>query len=345
MKALVKNEKAPGLHLMDVPVPTIGTQDVLIRVRKTGICGTDLHIWAWDDWAQKTIPTPMVVGHEYVGEVAAIGSEVHSVAVGDRVSGEGHLACGVCRNCRSGGRRHLCLKMMSVGITRPGAFAEYVAIPEMNVVKIPPEISDDMASILDPLGNATHTALAFDLVAEDVLVTGAGPIGLMAAAIAKHAGARHVVITDINETRLALAKKLGISHAVNSKTHSLKETMSDLGMTEGFDVGLETSGAGAALNTMLESMSNAGRIALLGIPPATTQIDWNLVIFKGLILKGIYGRKMFETWYKMLAMLQNGLNVDSVITHCLPATDYENAFSIALSGQCGKVVLDWNACT
>jgi threonine 3-dehydrogenase len=232
--------------------------------------------------------------------------------------------------------------MISVGVTRPGAFAEYIAIPEMNVVKIPPNVSDRMASILDPFGNATHTALAFDLVAEDVLVTGAGPIGLMAAAIAKHAGARHVVITDINETRLKLARGLNVTRAINPKTESLKDVMTDLGMTEGFDVGLETSGANTVLNTMLDVINNAGRIALLGIPPASTQIDWNLVIFKGLTIQGIYGRKMFETWYKMLAMLQNGLNVESVITHCLPATDYENAFSTALSGQCGKVILDWD---
>jgi threonine 3-dehydrogenase len=342
MKALVKAEKTTGLRLMEVPLPEIGTHDVLIRVKKTGICGTDLHIWSWDDWAQKTIPTPMVVGHEYVGEVAAIGSGVTRVSIGDRVSGEGHIACGVCRNCRSGGRRHLCQEMLSVGVTRPGAFAEFVVIPELNVVQIPPDISDNMASILDPLGNATHTALAFDLVAEDVLVTGAGPIGIMAAAIAQYAGARHVVITDINDTRLELAKKLSITHTVNPNKQSLKQIMTHLGMTEGFDVGLETSGAGSALNTMVETMSNAGRMALLGIPPASTHIDWNRVIFKGLMLKGIYGRKMFETWYKMLALLQNGLNVEAVITHCMPATEYEHAFSIALSGQCGKVVLDWD---
>jgi threonine 3-dehydrogenase len=340
MKALIKAKAAPGLTLGRTARPEVGHNDVLIKIKKTAICGTDIHIWKWDEWAQKTIPVPMHVGHEYVGEVVEIGQEVRGFAIGDRVSGEGHVTCGFCRNCRAG-RRHLCRNTVGVGVNRPGSFAEYLAIPAFNAFKIPEDIPDDLAAIFDPFGNAVHTALSFDLVGEDVLITGAGPIGIMAVAIARHVGARHVVITDVNEYRLELARKMGATRAVNVASRKLSDVMSELRMTEGFDVGLEMSGAPQAFSDMLGHMNHGGRIALLGIPPANTAIDWNHVIFKGLVIKGIYGREMFETWYKMVAMLQSGLDISGVITHRFPIEEYEKGFEVMLSGQSGKVILDW----
>src|SRR5947207_7546161 len=340
MKALAKLERAPGLTLTQVKKPEVGHNDVMIRIRKTAICGTDGHIWKWDDWAQKTIPVPMHVGHEYVGEIVEIGQEVRGFKVGDRVSGEGHITCGYCRNCRAG-RRHLCRNTVGVGVNREGAFAEYLVIPAMNAFRVPDDISDDLASILDPFGNATHTALSFNLVGEDVLITGAGPIGVMAAAIARHVGARHVVVTDVNDYRLELARKMGASRAINVSKVSIEATMKELGMTEGFDVGMEMSGNAAALRALLGSMNHGGRVAILGIPPGEVALDMNQVIFKGLILKGIYGREMFETWYKMSAMLTSGLDVRPVLTHRFAAEEYLKAFETMRSGQSGKVVLDW----
>ncbi|MCM2323896.1 MAG: L-threonine 3-dehydrogenase [Oligoflexia bacterium] len=342
MKALVKRHRERGIWLEEnVPVPQVGDQDVLIKIRKTAICGTDVHIYNWDDWAQRTIPVPMHVGHEYVGEIVELGKAVKGLKTGQRVSGEGHIVCGFCRSCRAG-QRHLCMHTIGVGVNRPGCFAEYLAIPASNVFPLPDDVSDDEASILDPLGNAVHTALSFDMVGEDVLVTGAGPIGIMGAAIAKHVGARHVVITDINEYRLELARKLGIEHVVNVQKQSLKEVMKSLNMTEGFDVGLEMSGSSAAFNGMIETMRNGGRLALLGILPADTRIAWDAVIFKGLFLKGIYGREMYETWYKMVSMLQSGLNIKPVITHHYPLARYQEAFEVMASGQSGKVIIDWS---
>jgi threonine 3-dehydrogenase len=340
MKALAKLERAPGLTLTRVRKPEVGHNDVLIRIRKTAICGTDVHIWKWDDWAQKTIPVPMHVGHEYVGEIVAMGQEVRGFAVGDRVSGEGHITCGFCRNCRAG-RRHLCRNTKGVGVNREGAFAEYLVIPAFNAFRIPDDISDDLASIFDPFGNATHTALAFNLVGEDVLITGAGPIGIMATAIARHVGARHVVITDVNDYRLALAARMGASRAVNVSRATLRDVMDELGMTEGFDVGLEMSGAPQAFHDMLEHMNHGGKIAMLGIPPPGMGIDWTHVIFKGLEIRGIYGREMFETWYKMVAMLQSGLDLSPIITHHFPVDRYADGFAAMLSGESGKVILDW----
>jgi threonine 3-dehydrogenase len=340
MRALVKKHASEGIWMDDVPEPAVGHNDVLIRVRKTAICGTDIHIFNWDDWASQTIPVPMTVGHEFVGEVVETGSEVRGIEIGDRVSGEGHITCGFCRNCRAG-KRHLCRNTVGVGVNRPGCFADYLSIPAFNTFKLPDAISDDMASILDPLGNATHTALSFDLVGEDVLVTGAGPIGIMAVAIARFAGARHIVITDVNDYRLELASKMGASVTVNVTETRLDDVMRELGMQEGFDVGLDMSGNPEAFRDMLRTMHHGGRIALLGIPPAETAIDWNEVIFKGLIIKGIYGREMFETWYKMSSMLQSGLNLDPVITHHFPVADYAPAFDIMRSGKSGKVILDW----
>ncbi len=342
MKALVKAERAEGIWMRDVPVPEVGPNDLLIRIRKTAICGTDVHIYNWDEWAQATIPVPMVVGHEFVGEVAEVGSHVRGFQIGDRVSGEGHITCGHCRNCRAG-RRHLCNYTEGVGVNRSGAFAEYLCIPAFNAFKIPDDISDDLASIFDPFGNAVHTALSFDLVGEDVLITGAGPIGCMAAAICQHVGARHVVVTDVNEYRLELARKMGASMAINVKETTPREAMSALGMTEGYDVGLEMSGNGAAFEGMLEVMNHGGRVAILGIPPANTVIDWNQVIFKGLILKGIYGREMFETWYKMAALLQGGLDLSPMLTHGFPIDEFQTGFDVMRSGRSGKVVLDWRA--
>jgi threonine 3-dehydrogenase len=342
MHALVKQTAAPGITLRDIPRPTPGPNDVLIRVKRTAICGTDMHIYNWDAWAQKTIPVPMAVGHEYCGEVVEIGSEVSGFAPGDRVSGEGHITCGHCRNCRAG-RRHLCRNTVGVGVNRPGCFAEYVVIPAFNAFKLPEAIDDEIASILDPLGNAVHTALAFDVVGEDVLITGAGPIGIMAAAIVRFVGARHVVITDVNDYRLDLARKMGATLALNVTRESLDDAMTQLGMREGFDVGLEMSGNPAAFRDMLRTMHHGGSIAMLGIPSTEVAIDWNEVILKGLTIKGIYGRQMFETWYKMAALLQSGLDVRPVITHRVPYTDFAHAFDIMGKGQSGKVVMDWSS--
>jgi threonine 3-dehydrogenase len=340
MKALVKSLREKGIWMGEVPVPAIGPNDVLIRIRKTAICGTDIHIWSWDAWSQRTVPVPMHVGHEFMGEIAALGEAVTGLHVGQRVSGEGHITCGHCRNCRAG-RRHLCRNTVGVGVNRPGAFAEYLSMPAVNVFPLPDGVSDEVASFLDPLGNATHTALSFDLVGEDVLITGAGPIGVMAVAICKHAGARHVVITDVNPFRLDLARQMGATRAVNVLETSLDETTRSLGMAEGFDVGLEMSGNPSAMQQLFAAMNHGGRVALLGIPPAETAINWDHVIFKGLILKGIYGREMFETWYKMCAMLQSGLNVQPIITHRYPVEAYTEAFEVMGSGQSGKVILEW----
>ena len=340
MKALVKERAGPGLTLTEVPKPEVGHNDVLIRIKKTAICGTDIHIWKWDEWAAKTVPVGMHVGHEYVGEIVAMGQEVRGFAIGDRVSGEGHVTCGYCRNCRAG-RRHLCRNTFGIGVNRPGAFAEFLALPAVNAFKIPDNISDDLAAIFDPYGNATHTALSFNLVGEDVLITGAGPIGIMAVAIAKHVGARHVVITDVNDYRLDLAHQMGATRAVNVTKEKLADVMAELGMVEGFDVGLEMSGVPTAFNTMLDVMNHGGKVALLGIPPGNTAIDWNNVIFKGLEIKGIYGREMFETWYKMVAMLQSGLNLNPILTHQFALKDYVTGFETMLSGQSGKVILNW----
>lgn len=344
MRALVKAEAAPGLVMREVPVPEPGPGEVRIRVKESAICGTDLHIWNWDAWAARTIPVPMVVGHEYVGHVESVGAGVMGLKPGDRVTSEGHIVCGHCRNCRAG-REHLCRNTLGVGVNRPGSFAEFLVVPHHNVYPIPPEIPDDVAAIMDPYGNAVHTALSFDLVGEDVLITGAGPIGCMAVAIARHAGARHVVITDINETRLDIAGRMGATRAVNVGTTDLRAVMAELGMQEGFDVGLEMSGAAPAFRQMLETMNNGGKLALLGIPPGEIAIDWNLVIFKGLVLKGIYGREMFDTWYKGLAMLQSGLDLTPVLTHRFPINDFEQGFAAMASGRSGKVVLDWERAT
>ncbi|WP_020683061.1 L-threonine 3-dehydrogenase [Marinobacterium rhizophilum] len=342
MKALAKQEAGLGLSLIRTRMPKVGHNDVMIKIRKTAICGTDMHIWNWDEWAQKTIPVPMHVGHEYVGEIVKIGQEVRGFEIGDRVSGEGHITCGACRNCRAG-RRHLCRNSVGVGVNREGAFAEYLVIPAFNAFRIPPDVSDDLAAIFDPFGNATHTALSFNLVGEDVLITGAGPIGIMAVAIARHVGARTVVITDVNDYRLGLATQMGATRAVNVQRQSLSNVMQDLHMVEGFDVGLEMSGVPAAFTDMLAHMNHGGKIALLGIPPGNTAIDWNQVIFKGLEIKGIYGREMFETWYKMVAMLQSGLNLAPVITHHFKVDDFEAGFAAMQSGQSGKVILDWTS--
>lgn len=341
MHALVKHHAAPGIALRDVEIPAVGHNDVRIRVKRTAICGTDMHIYNWDPWAQKTIPVPMTVGHEYCGEIVEIGSEVSGLEVGDRVSGEGHITCGFCRNCRAG-RRHLCRNTVGVGVNRPGCFAEYVVIPAVNAFKLPDAIDDEIAAILDPLGNAVHTALAFDVVGEDVLITGAGPIGIMAAAIVRFVGARHVVITDVNDYRLGIARRMGATVAINVARDSLDSAMQQLGMKEGFDVGLEMSGNAAALRDMLRTMHHGGSIAMLGIPPNEVAIDWNEVILKGLTIKGIYGRQMFETWYKMTALLQSGLDIRPVITHRLAYTDYQHAFDIMGKGESAKVVMRWD---
>lgn len=348
MKAIVKESREEGLTLTEVPHPAIGPNDVLIKIKKTAICGTDVHIYNWDEWAQATIPTPMVVGHEYCGEVVEIGREVKGMEIGQRVTGEGHITCGHCRNCR-GGRRHLCRSTSGIGVNQPGAFAEYLALPAYNVFKLSDRVSDEQASFMDALGNGVHTALSFDLVGEDVLITGAGPIGIMSAAICKHVGARNVVITDINQYRLDLAMKCGATVALNVSgekdggAEKLQETMDSLHMTEGFDVALEMSGAKAGFELMLKKMNVGGSCSLLGIPAKPFSIDWNEVIFKGLILKGIYGREMFETWYKMQNMLVGGLDekIKPVVTHRFFIDDYEKGFAAMRSGQSGKVVLDW----
>src|SRR6516165_7376532 len=325
MKALVKQQAKPGIWLEEIPEPKVGPNDVLIEISKTAICGTDMHIYNWDAWAQKTIPVPMAVGHEYCGRILEIGSEVKGLSKGDRVSGEDHTTCGYCRNCRAG-RRHLCRNTVGVGVDRPGAFAQYLAIPAYNTFKLPDSIPDDIAAILDPFGNATHTALAFNMVGEDVLIT----------------GARHIGITDINDYRLELARRMGATRAINVQRESLDQTMQDLGMQEGFDVGLEMSGNATAFREMLRTMHHGGSIAMLGIPPGEMAIDWNQVIFKGLTLKGIYGREMFETWYKMASMLQSGLKLEPIITHHFPVQEYLKGFETMGSGRSGKVVLDWS---
>ena len=342
MKALVKARPEPGLWLADVPEPEIGINDVLIRVRKTGICGTDLHIHRWDEWAQRTIPVPMVVGHEFVGEIVEVGSNVTGFQAGQIVSGEGHVVCGRCRNCLAG-RRHLCADSKGVGVNRPGAFAEYVVLPMTNVWVHPQDIDKDVAAIFDPFGNAVHTALSFPVLGEDVLVTGAGPIGIMAAAVAVHAAARFVVITDVNPYRLDLARKMGVTLAVNPKDRSLKEVQKELGMVEGFDVGMEMSGNAQAFRDMLANMAHGGRIAMLGIPDKEMAIDWNTVIFSMLTIKGIYGREMYETWYKMNVMLESGLDIKPVITHHFSWREFQKGFEVMMTGNSGRVVLDWQA--
>jgi threonine 3-dehydrogenase len=340
MKALVKSKSETGLWLADVPEPKIGINDVLIRVDRTGICGTDLHIYKWDAWAQKTIPVPMVVGHEFVGEIVEVGSNVSDFKTGDVVSAEGHVVCGRCRNCMAG-RRHLCADTKGIGVNRTGAFAEYISVPMTNVWHHRKDIDRDVASIFDPFGNAVHTALSFDLLGEDVLITGAGPIGIMAVAIAKHAGARHVVITDVNEYRLDLARKMGATVALNVSKHKLAQAQKDLGMKEGFDVGLEMSGSPAAFRDMIDNMAHGGKISLLGIPSEQIAIDWNKVVFNMLTIKGIYGREMYETWYKMSVMLESGLDIRPVITHRYHYSEFQKGFEVMTNGQSGKVVLNW----
>jgi len=349
MNVLAKLEPKAGLTLTTADIPTVGYNDVLIKIKKTAICGTDLHIYNWDDWAKKTIPVPMHVGHEFVGIIVEIGPGVTAFKIGDRVSGEGHIVCGYCRNCRSGAY-HLCRHTVGVGVNRPGAFAEYLAIPAFNAYKLPDDINDDVASMLDPLGNAVHTALSFDLVGEDILITGAGPIGMMAASICRHAGARHIVISDINQYRLDLSEQFGVTKSVNVKdckdvkqtTDKLKETMTEIGMREGFDVGLEMSGNARAISAMVNSMNTGGKLALLGLSgKSEVAIDWDNIVLKGLKLKGIYGREMFDTWYKMIAMLQSGLDVSKIITHRLNYKEFEQGFAAMKAGTAGKVILDW----
>ncbi len=340
MKALIKKEPGKGLILDEVPIPEYGIDDVLIKISKTAICGTDVHIWNWDEWAAKTIRTPMVTGHEFVGHVAAFGSNVHDVKIGELVSGEGHIVCGKCRNCLAG-RRHLCNAALGVGVNRPGAFAEYLVIPVANLWHCSPAIPEEILACFDPFGNAAHTALSFPVLGEDVLITGAGPIGLMAAAIVRHAGARHVVITDLNPDRLELARKMGATRVVNPTGESLKNVMRELGMKEGFDVGLEMSGSAAALRDMISAMSHGGKIALLGLLPPGASVPWDDIIFNGLTLKGIYGREMFETWYKMTSMIESGLDISPVITHHFHHTEFKKGFEAMLSGRSGKVILNW----
>ena len=340
MRALVKSRPEPGLWMEHVPVPEPGPSDVLIKVRKSAICGTDVHIWNWDEWSASTVPVGLTTGHEFVGEIADTGAAATKYAKGQRVSGEGHIVCGLCRNCRAG-RGHLCRNTLGVGVHRNGSFAEYLCLPESNVVPVPDDIPDEIAAIFDPFGNAVHTALSFDLVGEDVLVTGAGPIGIMGALVAKRAGARKVVITDLNEGRLTLARSMGLEYTVNPKRTTLDETMKAIGMTEGFDVGLEMSGAAPAFRDMVRTMNNGGKIALLGIAPTAFEIDWNQVIFKMLTIKGIYGREMYETWYKMIGLVQSGLDLSPLITHRIAIDDFEEGFAAMRDGTAGKVVMDW----
>jgi threonine 3-dehydrogenase len=341
VKALVKSKCAPGLWLEEVEKPSIGINDVLIRVLRTGICGTDVHIYKWDEWAQKTIPVPMVIGHEFVGRVVEVGSNVAGFQPGEIVSGEGHVVCGRCRNCLAG-RRHLCAHTLGVGVNRPGAFAEFIALPMANIWRHHEAIPLDVAAIFDPFGNAVHTALSFPVLGEDVLITGAGPIGIMAAGVARHAGARYTVITDINPYRLGLARKIGVTLAVNARETKLSEVQKQLGMTEGFDVGLEMSGSEAAFRDMIANMSHGARIAMLGIPPGEMSIDWRTIIFNMLTVRGIYGREMYETWYKMSVMLQSGLDITSVITHRFSYKEFEKGFEVMASGNSGKVILSWD---
>ena len=340
MKALVKREAKPGLWLDDVPEPDVGINDVLIRVLRTGICGTDVHIYEWDAWAQRTVPVPMVVGHEFVGQVVEVGSNVEDFHVGEIVSGEGHVVCGRCRNCLAG-RRHLCADTRGIGVNRPGAFAEYLALPMTNVWHHDPAVPRDVQAIFDPFGNAVHTALSFDVLGEDVLITGAGPIGIMAAAVARHAGARYVVITDVNPTRLALAEQMKPTLALDVRHTSVAEAQRQLGMKEGFDVGMEMSGSPDAFNEMLENMCHGGKIAMLGIPSEHRAIDWTKVVFNMITIRGIYGREMYETWYKMTVMVQSGLDISPVITHRFPCDEYEDGFEVMRAGESGKVILDW----
>lgn len=340
MKALGKLKRERGIEMYDAPIPEIGPNDLLIKVLKTCICGTDVHIYEWDEWAQKTIPVPMTVGHEFMGIVEKVGAEVSHIKVGDRVSGEGHVVCETCRNCREG-RQHHCPNTLGVGIHRTGCFAEFLSIPAKNACIIPKEISDEIASILDPLGNAVHTTLAFDIIGEDVLITGAGPIGIMAAAVARHVGARNVVITDINKERLELAKKIEGIYTVHVPTEDLSQVMKSLGINDGFEVGLEMSGSPAALNQMVDALNHGGKIALLGIIPDDAGAAWTKIVFKSLTMKGIYGREMYATWHKMLNLLQNGLNIDPIITHNFGVDDYKEAFETMCSGKCGKVIIDW----
>ena len=340
MKALVKAAPEQGLWLQMVPVPEPGPNEVLIKVRKSAICGTDVHIWNWDEWSAKTVPVPMVVGHEFCGQIVDCGPGAQKYKIGTRVSAEGHVVCGVCRNCRAG-RGQLCRNTEGIGVNRPGSFAEYVCLPEHNVVPIPDDIPDEIAALFDPLGNAVHTALSFDLVGEDVLVTGAGPIGIMGALVAQKVGARKVVITDINPYRLQLAERMGVQYVVDVSKTSLRDVMGDIGMSEGFDVGLEMSGAAPAMRQMIERMNNGGKLALLGIAPTEFAVDWNKVIFNMLEIKGIYGREMFETWYKMIALVQSGLDISGLITHRISIEDYRDGFAAMTSGQSGKVVMDW----
>jgi threonine 3-dehydrogenase len=340
MKALVKAKSEPGLWMQDVPEPVCGINDVLIRVHKTGICGTDLHIYKWDAWASKTIPVPMVVGHEFVGEVIQVGSNVNDFRIGDIVSAEGHVVCGRCRNCLAG-RRHLCADTQGIGVNRPGAFAEYISVPMTNVWHHQPGVNPEVAAIFDPFGNAVHTALTFDVLGEDVLITGAGPIGCMAAAIVRHAGARFVVVTDINDHRLELAKRMGANVTVNVAREDLRDVQQRLGMHEGFDVGLEMSGSPSAFRSMIDNMCHGGKIAMLGIPSEEIAIDWNKVVFNMLSIKGIYGREMYETWYKMTVMVQSGLDITPVITHRFHYSEFEKGFEAMKTGLAGKVILDW----
>ena len=340
MKALVKSSPERGLWLEDIPMPTVGQADVLIKIKKTAICGTDLHIYNWDEWSQQNIPVPMQVGHEFVGHIVETGSAVKGLTPGLLVSGEGHVVCGHCRNCRAG-TRHLCINTRGIGVNIPGCFAEYLVMPGENVFPIPPGITEDEAAILDPLGNATHTALSFNLIGEDVLITGAGPIGILAAAISQHVGARNIVITDPKDYRLKLAQKLGARHTVNVTREGIKDVTREVGMTEGFDVGLEMSGNAQAFNDMIDTCKAGAKIALLGILPTGATIDWHKVIFKGLFIKGIYGREMFETWYKMCAMIQSGLNIRPIITHRFSVDDYIKGFELMDTGQSGKIILEW----
>jgi threonine 3-dehydrogenase len=338
MKALVKRRNEPGIWMEEVTAPTPATNEVLIKIKKTGICGTDLHIYNWDGWAQRNIHVPRIIGHEFVGHIVEIGHGVEGYSIGDRVSGEGHITCGVCRNCRAG-KRHLCHKAIGIGGGRDGAFAEYLVMPASNLWPIHDDISSDLAAILDPFGNAIHCALSFDVVGEDVLITGAGPIGIMAAC--RFIGARHIVITDVNDYRLQLAQKMGVSKAVNVGRDPIEAAIQELKMSNGFDVGLEMSGNPAAFNSMIDNMYHGGHIALLGFLPPSTEIDWDHVIFKGLYLKGVYGREMYETWYKMSQLLRSGLDIDPIITHRFTVDDYEEAFRVVHDGNCGKVILEW----
>ena len=340
MKALVKSKREPGIWMDDVPIPDVGLNDVLIKIKKTSICGTDIHIYNWDEWAQKTIPVPMVIGHEFVGTVASAGSNVQDFKQGDLVSGEGHIVCGICRNCMAG-KKHLCKNTSGIGVNRQGAFAEYILVPQTNVWRCDPEIPEEVLCCFDPFGNAVHAVHAYDVLGEDILITGAGPIGIMAAAVARHAGARFIVITDINPYRLKLAEKIGVTMALNIAETSIEHAMKKLRMKEGFDIGLEMSGNGSAFKDLIDSMCHGGKVSLLGIQSANTSIDWNKVVFNGLEIKGIYGREMYETWYKMTVMLQSGLDISPVITHRFKHTEYKEAFEVMASGYSGKVILDW----